>query len=61
MIKEAKEKSEIRNINAKLIANAIFQTIRGTAMLIVQNEEYNFEEAKRELINFFWLGVSKNN
>ncbi|MGM0502369.1 MAG: TetR/AcrR family transcriptional regulator [Bacillota bacterium] len=59
MIDEAKEKGEIRKVNSKLIANAIFQTIRSIAMMVVQNDEYDFAEAKRELINFFWLGIAK--
>ncbi|GAB6137704.1 TetR/AcrR family transcriptional regulator [Halanaerobaculum tunisiense] len=59
MIDEAKERREIREVNSDLIANAIFQTIRSIAMMVVQNDEYNFSEAKRELINFFWLGIAK--
>jgi TetR/AcrR family fatty acid metabolism transcriptional regulator len=59
MIDEAKAKGEIREVESKLIANAIFRTVRGIAITVVEDESYSFAEAKRELINFFWLGLGK--
>ena len=59
MIDKSKKNREIRQVNSKLIANAIFQSIRSVAMMVVEDDGYNFSEAKQELINFFWLGLVK--
>lgn len=59
IIEEAKQKGEIRNVDSKLIGHAVFRTIRGIASVVIKDANYNFSDARQELINFFWIGLNK--
>lgn len=60
MIETAQQKGEIRKVNSEIIANAIFHSIRGVALKVEGDDlDYNFNMAKRELINFIWVGLIK--
>lgn len=59
LLEEAKEKGEIRDINSQLIANAIFNSLHGMAVKVSQSEVYDFPQAKKELINLYWLGLKR--
>ncbi|GAB6137808.1 TetR/AcrR family transcriptional regulator [Halanaerobaculum tunisiense] len=58
MIGQAQAKGEIREVNSELIATAIFNTIRGVAMKVAQNDDFSFPQAKK-IINQIWLGLGK--
>ncbi|MCK8817780.1 TetR/AcrR family transcriptional regulator [Natroniella sulfidigena] len=59
LLEQAKEKGEIREINSKLVANAIFNSLQGMAIKVSRSEEYNFAQAKKELLNLYWLGLKR--
>ncbi|AGB41174.1 transcriptional regulator [Halobacteroides halobius DSM 5150] len=59
IIDQAREKEEIRIVNSQLVANIIFHTIRGVATKVVKDNKLSFTEAKKELLDQIWFGLSK--
>ncbi|WP_408956149.1 TetR/AcrR family transcriptional regulator [Natroniella sp. ANB-PHB2] len=59
LLEQAEEKGEIREVNSKLVANIIFNSLHGMAVKVSRSEKYNFAQAKKELINLYWLGLKK--
>mgnify|MGYP006285412175 CR=1 FL=1 len=59
LIETAKEKGEVRDVDSELIATAIFEALHGISEKVVASEEYDYEETKKEIINFYWLGLRK--
>lgn len=57
IIDKSKATGEIRDVDSELIAHIIFHSIRGGVMKVADNEKHNLTQAKRELINLFWIGL----
>ena len=59
LLEQAKDKGEIRDVDSRLVANAIFNSLHGMAVKVSRSKEYNFAQAKKELINLYWIGLAK--
>jgi TetR/AcrR family fatty acid metabolism transcriptional regulator len=59
LLDEAQNTGEIRDVDSSLIANAIFHAIRGVALKVETSDgRDDFNVARRELLNFIWVGLS---
>lgn len=59
LIEEAKEEGEVRDIDSQLVSTAIFEALHGISEKVVYGEDYDFNCAKKEVVNFYWLGLKK--
>ncbi len=57
IIDRAVQNNEIRKVDTRLVASAMFHAIHGVTLKVKYDENYNYPQAKRELINLFCIGV----
>lgn len=58
VIENAIQKGEIREVDPRLIASAIFHSIHGVTLKVKYDANYNYPQAKRELINLICIGIN---
>jgi len=58
LIVEEIKNNKIRNVNPEIIANAILHATHGVTVKIKYDDDYNYATAKKELINFIYLGLN---
>jgi len=60
MLKIAKDKNEIKDINCDIVSGAIFHAIRGVVYMIESKKEIiDYENAKNEILDFILNGIQK--
>jgi len=59
LIKKEVEKEKVRNVDTKVIVDAILYTLHGVTMQLKYEKSYNYARAKKELVNFIYLGLNK--
>lgn len=59
LIKKEVEKEKVRNVDTNVIVDAILYTLHGVTMQLKYEKSYNYARAKKELVNFIYLGLNK--
>ena len=52
------KKQKIRNVDPDIIASAILHATHGVTVRIKYDDSYDYAKAKKELINFIYLGLN---
>lgn len=52
-------KKKIRDVDPEIIASAILHATHGVTLRIKYDKNYDYAKAKKELINFIYLGLNK--
>jgi TetR/AcrR family fatty acid metabolism transcriptional regulator len=58
LIQEEIKKQKIRNVDPDIIASAILHATHGVTVRIKYDDSYDYAKAKKELINFIYLGLN---
>ncbi len=53
------DKKKIRDVEPEIIASAILHATHGVTVRIKYDKDYDYAKAKKELINFIYLGLNK--
>jgi len=52
------KKNKVRDVDPSIIASAILHATHGVTVRIKYDETYDYAKAKKELINFIYLGLN---
>ena len=52
------KKNKVRDVDPSIIASAILHATHGVTVRIKYDEDYDYAKAKKELINFIYLGLN---
>lgn len=58
LIIEEIKNNKIRDVNPEIIASAILHATHGVTLRIKYDENYDYATAKKELVNFIYLGLN---
>lgn len=58
LIEDEMKENKIRDVDSSLIASAILHATHGVTMRIKYDENYDYAKAKKELVNFIYLGLN---
>ena len=58
LIKNEIKKDKVRDVDPEIIASAILHATHGVTVRIKYDEDYDYAKAKKELVNFIYLGLN---
>ncbi|HKL13192.1 MAG TPA: hypothetical protein VJ907_06255 [Halanaerobiales bacterium] len=58
LIKDEIKKDKVRDVDPEIIASAILHATHGVTVRIKYDENYDYAKAKKELVNFIYLGLN---
>ena len=58
LIADEIEKNKVRDVDPSIIASAILHATHGVTVRIKYDEDYDYAKAKKELVNFIYLGLN---